>query len=106
MQIFSAIELPIEVWAYGSRVNGTAHNGSDLDLEIRNLNPLPLEIYTEVSQKIKDSNIPVLVELRDWAMLPETFHRNITLKYEVLFSSNQSVVNELPAQYNAKPPVE
>jgi predicted nucleotidyltransferase len=89
LQLFSAVTIPIEIWAYGSRVNGSAHEGSDLDLVIRseNLKPLPLELYSELSEKIRDSNIPILVELRDWAMLPQSFHRNIEQQYEVLFSN-------------------
>ena len=89
LHIFATVALPIEVWAYGSRVNGTAHDGSDLDLVIRSqtLKPLPLDVYATLSEKIKDSNIPILVELRDWAMLPESFHSNITKQHEVLFSS-------------------
>ena len=27
-----------EIWAYGSRLNGDAHSGSDLDLVVRNFN--------------------------------------------------------------------
>jgi len=98
IQIFSSVEIPIEVWAYGSRVNGTAHNGSDLDLVIRsqNLKPLSLKVYTELSEKIKESNIPILVELRDWVMLPKSFHENIEKKYEVLFSNHQHFLNEPP----------
>ena len=89
LQIFSSVTLPIEVWAYGSRVNGDAHTGSDLDLVVRskNLTPLPLDAFVELSEKIKDSNIPILVELRDWAMLPESFHKNILQHYEVLFKN-------------------
>jgi predicted nucleotidyltransferase len=77
------------VWAYGSRVNGDAHNGSDLDLVVRskNLTPLPLDSFVELSEKIKYSNIPILVELRDWAMLPESFHKNILRQYEVLYKN-------------------
>ena len=35
----------VEVWAYGSRVNGTAHEASDLDLVLRSptLEPLGRE---------------------------------------------------------------
>ncbi|MFN5236631.1 MAG: nucleotidyltransferase domain-containing protein [Bacteroidota bacterium] len=33
--IFSGVDTAFEVWAYGSRVNGDAHEGSDLDLVIR-----------------------------------------------------------------------
>ena len=29
--IFTSAQIPFEVWAYGSRVNGDAHIGSDLD---------------------------------------------------------------------------
>ena len=89
LQIFSSVDIPIEVWAYGSRVNGGAHEGSDLDLVIRNngLTPLPVIVFIGLSEKIKESNIPILVELRDWALLPESFHRNIEQQYEVIFSS-------------------
>lgn len=85
--IFEAEETPIQVWAYGSRVNGKAHDGSDLDLVLRtnNLQPLPFKNYTNLCEKIENSNIPILVELRDWARLPVSFHRNIELGYEVLF---------------------
>lgn len=104
LQIFSSVNLPFEVWAYGSRVSGTAHTGSDLDLVIRNQNlkPLPFDVYAALNEKIKDSNIPVLVELRDWAMLPESFHSNIAQQYEVLFTNNQNILNEPPSQYKTK----
>ncbi len=105
LQIFSAIELPVEVWAYGSPVSGEAHDGSDLDLVIRrqNLQPLPVEIYLELCEKIKESNIPILVELRDWARLPENFYKNIERRYEVLFTNLHSIVNEPPAEYKNQP---
>jgi predicted nucleotidyltransferase len=91
LQIFASVAVPFEVWAYGSRVNGRAHAGSDLDLVIRRPGavPLPHDSYTAISEKIRDSNIPILVELRDWAMLPESFHKNIEQRYEVLYSNQK-----------------
>ncbi|MEO6286758.1 MAG: nucleotidyltransferase domain-containing protein [Dyadobacter sp.] len=85
-EIFSSVNVPIEVWAYGSRVNGTAHDGSDLDLVVRTtyLTPLPLDILVDLTDKIRESNIPILVELRDWTRLPASFHQNIERQYEVL----------------------
>ncbi len=87
--IFDLLDTPIEVWAYGSRIDGTAHSGSDLDLIVRSegLNKLPIEVYVYLCEKIRNSNIPILVELRDWAMLPDSFHKNILQQYEVLYSS-------------------
>ena len=87
LRIFAEAAYPLEVWAYGSRVNGTAHSGSDLDLVIRgkSLAAIPAAMLAELNEKIRDSNMPILVELRDWTRLPDSFHRNIERRYEVLF---------------------
>ena len=89
--IFASVNNPCEVWAYGSRVNGTAHEGSDLDLVIRgrNLAPIPIDVLADLIEKIKESNIPILVELRDWTNLPERFQKNIEQKYEVVFDNRK-----------------
>ena len=101
LNIFSTLEIPVEIWAYGSRVNGTAHEGSDLDLVIRDLNqkPLPTDVFAELCEKIRNSNIPILVELRDWALLPESFHKNIAKQFEVLYSNVEIVASEPQSLY-------
>jgi uncharacterized protein len=99
--IFETAPTSIEVWAYGSRVNGKAHEGSDLDLVIRtpNLDKLALGVYLDLKEKIQESNIPIVVELFDWARLPESFHQNILAQHEVLFSNTAMMVNEPPTDY-------
>lgn len=89
LSIFEEVETPIEVWAYGSRVTGEAHEGSDLDLVVRtpNLEKLPYNIFSDLDERIQESNIPIIVELFDWARLPTTFHKNIERNHEVLFSN-------------------
>lgn len=89
IDIFKTVTEPIEVWAYGSRVSGSAHEGSDLDLTVRghNLQKIPAEIFLDLKEKITESNIPILVELFDWARLPESFHSNIEANHEVLYKS-------------------
>ena len=69
----------VEVWAYGSRVNGRSHDGSDLDLVLRgpDLKELPADRLASFEDAVRESNIPILVEARDWARLPERFHREI-----------------------------
>ena len=76
----------VEVWAYGSRVNGRSHDGSDLDLVLRapDLNEIPSSQLWELEEAIRESNIPFLVEARDWARLPERFHQEIEREYVVL----------------------
>ena len=67
-----------EVWAYGSRVNHTAHETSDLDLVIRNPQQLeqPLSLH-KLRDALADSNLPILVDVLDWARIPEDFRREI-----------------------------
>ncbi len=76
----------VEAWAYGSRVDGRSHEGSDLDLVLRgaDLRPVPFDALQALEEAIRDSSLPFLVEVRDWARLPETFHREIERGYVVL----------------------
>ena len=74
-----------EVWAYGSRVTGKSHDGSDLDLVLRSPTLEPLaEGFFDLLEAIEKSNIPILVQAHDWARLPESFHREIERDYVVV----------------------
>ena len=74
-----------EVWAYGSRVTGKSHDGSDLDLVLRSPTLEPLaEGFFDLLEAIEKSNIPILVQAHDWARLPESFHREIEREYVVV----------------------
>ena len=72
-----------QVWAYGSRVNGTSHEGSDLDLVLRH--PTDLSQAVPGGQALKEalqaSNLPMLVDVHQWAHLPQTFHVRIEAGY-------------------------
>ncbi len=102
IEIFKSTNTSFEVWAYGSRVNGDAHDGSDLDLVIRtpDIQKMPSNILLDLKAKIRESNIPIIVELFDWAQLPESFHRNIEAKHEVLFSQTNLILNDPAEGYN------
>ena len=75
-----------EVWAYGSRVNGRSHEASDLDLVLRgpDLEPIPIGQMLDLEEAFERSNIPILVEARDWTRLPKSFHGEIERDYVVL----------------------
>jgi predicted nucleotidyltransferase len=75
-----AVHLPdAEVWAYGSRVSGTAHEGSDLDLVVRNPADLsrPFEDLDKLREAFGESDLPILVDVLDWARIPESFRLEI-----------------------------
>ena len=75
-----------EVWAYGSRVNGQAHDGSDLDLVVRD--PAGLSQPQRGLQRLRDalseSNLPILVDVLDWARLPEDIRREIERQHVLI----------------------
>jgi predicted nucleotidyltransferase len=75
-----------EVWAYGSRVNGDCHDASDLDLVVRNPAALDTALpdLSDLKDALVESNLPIRVDLVDWARIPETFRREIERAYVVL----------------------
>ena len=90
LQALLGKHLPgVEVWAYGSRVSGMSHEGSDLDLALRGpgLEPIPASKLSELTDALRDSTIPFLVEAHDWARLPESFREEIERDHVMLHTS-------------------
>ena len=83
----------VEVWAYGSRVNGRSHDGSDLDLVLLGpgLKEIPTGQLSDFEEAVRESTIPFLVEARDWSRLPERFHREIERNYVVLVGGSDAL---------------
>ena len=73
----------VPVWAYGSRVKGTARANSDLDL-VAFAAPAQRPLVSELQEALAESNIPFLVDLHVWADVPERFHEIIRQEYVVL----------------------
>jgi predicted nucleotidyltransferase len=78
--------VPVEIWAYGSRVNGDCHDGSDLDLVVvsRDEKVDIRKMYLEFVDQLRDSNIPILVDVKEWNSIPISFQNNILRQYEVV----------------------
>lgn len=75
-----------EVWAYGSRVKGDCFDASDLDLVVRQSDDLCRRqtCLGEVREAFSESNLPILVQLVDWAGIPAAFHNEIEANYVVI----------------------
>ena len=89
-------QLPnADVWAYGSRVNGDYYDASDLDLVVRQPDDLMRgqPNLEDAKEAFVESNIPIIVQLVDWARIPESFHEEILAKYAVVqkVSSNSKL---------------
>ena len=75
-----------EVWAFGSRVTGGAHEGSDLDLVLRNAQDpsQPVAGLADLREALQASALPMLVEAHDASQLPEAFRAAIERRYLVI----------------------
>ncbi len=75
-----------EVWAYGSRVNGDYYEASDLDLVVRQPEDLSRRQSNlgEAIDAFSESNLPIIVQLVDWASIPSDFHAEIAENYVVV----------------------
>ena len=82
----------VEVWAYGSRVNGRSHDGSDLDLILRgaNLKEIPAGRLADFIEALRESTLPFLVDVRDWMRVPDRFRREIKRAHLVLVPSPEA----------------
>lgn len=75
-----------EVWAYGSRVTGGAFEASDLDLAVRH----PADPHQGCARLFAlrdafvESNLPIRVDVMDWARIPASFRREIERGYVVV----------------------
>lgn len=68
-----------EIWAYGSRVYGDDHDGSDLDLVVMSFNGSQKRL-SELKRLIADSDLPFLVDIVEYDCLPLPFQREIQKK--------------------------
>lgn len=75
-----------DVWVYGSRITNDYYDASDLDLVIRNKEDLSQasDGIFDLQEALIECNIPIQVQVVDWARIPKSFHAEIEAAYVVL----------------------
>ncbi len=69
------------VRAYGSRVNWSAKDASDLDLAVVGPEPLDPMILASLREAFEESDLPFSVDVMDWHSIPETFRQEIANQF-------------------------
>lgn len=77
------------VWAFGSRAKWTAKAYSDLDLAIIAPQPLSLTKMAAIKEAFDESDLPIRVDIVDWAATSETF-RNVIKQNKVVIQQGAS----------------
>ncbi|MDX8395416.1 MAG: nucleotidyltransferase domain-containing protein [Mariprofundaceae bacterium] len=74
-----------EVWVFGSRIHGdNLKKFSDLDLAIISANPVDSSSLGALKDAFSESDLPITVDVVDWAATDEGFRTIIKRKYEVI----------------------
>ena len=81
-----SLKQSVIIWAFGSRVNGEAHDTSDLDLVLiaKDSEQINTDDFFDFKEQLIESNIPILIQVLDWNRIPTSFHKNILNNYEEL----------------------
>jgi len=72
-----------EIWAFGSRIKGTARPQSDLDLVAFITDAQTQSLY-DLRDALAESNLTFRVDIFSWNDIPDNFKANISEKYIVL----------------------
>ena len=75
--ILKALVPEYPVWAFGSRVKGTAKTYSDLDLAIITDQPLSLTKMATLKEAFDESTLSIRIDTVDWAATSEAFRKII-----------------------------
>lgn len=82
-----------EVWAFGSRVKGTAKEFSDLDLAVIGSQPLGLTQMAELVEAFRESMLPFKVDVVDWAEMALPFREIVQQNKVVVQAAKQTPTN-------------
>ncbi len=72
------------VWAFGSRVNGTARKQSDIDLVIIDDTTITDSTLRDLRAEFDNSSLDIKVDIVLWHRLNDIFHKNIEQNYEMI----------------------
>ena len=72
------------VWAFGSRVDGTARKYSDLDLVFIGSTKMSNVDYSILKEKFEESMLNFRVDIVDWHTCTDKFKNIIPKKYVIL----------------------
>ena len=78
-----------EVWAFGSRVKGTAKDTSDLDLAVIGDDPLDFRTLGTLRDLFSSSDLPYKVDVLDWSRISPSF-REIVRREKIVLCDGQT----------------
>lgn len=72
------IPADTEVFFFGSRVDNTANPASDLDVLLKNEDPIALSTMSQIKEELEQSDLPFKVDLIDYHQFTKKMLKNIS----------------------------
>lgn len=83
-RILSKHEPTCEVYAFGSRVTGSARKYSDLDLVLVGREQIDWRRIEELKDAFSESDLPIIIDVLDWHTVPKSFRKLIKKGSEMI----------------------
>lgn len=88
--ILAAYAPGVEARAFGSRVDGTPKDYSDLDLALVGSARLDAAVMEALKEAFEESDLPFRVDILDLNAISEEFSKIVLSKYEVLMPPDKT----------------
>jgi uncharacterized protein len=85
LKTFNSTQLPVAIWAFGSRVKGKVKPFSDLDLVVVGEKAMPPGLLWNLREAFSETDLPYRVDVQDWFQIPEHWKPGITSAHEIIF---------------------
>jgi len=67
-----------KIFVYGSRATGKADKWSDIDVGIKGRERIPFDVLATISEEIRESDLPYMVDVVDFNRVSEKFRKVAT----------------------------
>ena len=85
LSILKKNEIHSEVYVFGSRSRGDHNEYSDLDLLLKQSNPLETRQIIKLNSDFEDSDLPIAVDFIEWSKISDDFKEKIKSELVPLF---------------------
>lgn len=90
-RVLSEHAAGLEVWAFGSRVNGGSGKNSDLDLAIVGKNEIGWKFIERLKDAFASSDLPFMVDVVDYQSLESGLAKIVREKHDVIQTAKNPI---------------
>ncbi|PIU55496.1 MAG: nucleotidyltransferase domain-containing protein [Deltaproteobacteria bacterium CG07_land_8_20_14_0_80_38_7] len=83
----------VEIFFFGSRIDGTSRRASDLDILLKGATQIDLGLIAMVREKMEESNLPFKVDILDYHSCSQEMLKNISSNIIKIVTGQRNLSN-------------